>query len=66
MPFVFSAKETILPSLSWFLVFVPVLPLIVFLSFVLLLRYFAWGCLWHVLPLLAIPMLLDVENLLVS
>ena len=30
MPFVFSMKEAILPSLPWFLVFVPVFLLIVF------------------------------------
>jgi hypothetical protein len=58
-------KETILPSLPWFLVFVPVLPLIVFFAFVLLLWCFAWGYLWHLLPLLVIPLLLNVENLLV-
>jgi hypothetical protein len=34
--FVFSMKETILTSLSWFLAFVPVLSLIVFHAFVLL------------------------------
>ena len=36
VPFVFTMKETILHPLSWFLVFVLVLPLIVFLAFVLL------------------------------
>jgi hypothetical protein len=58
-------KETILPSLSWFLVFVLVLLLIVFVAFILLLWCFAWGCLRHLLPLLAIPLLLNVENLLI-
>jgi hypothetical protein len=58
-------KETMLPSLSWFLVFVLVLPLIVFVAFILLLWCFAWGCLRHLLPLLAIPLLLNVENLLI-
>ena len=33
VPFVFSMKETILSPLLWFLVFVLVLPLIVFLAF---------------------------------
>jgi hypothetical protein len=65
VPFVFSMKETILPSLSWFLVFVLILPLIVVLTFVLLLWCFAWGCLYHLLPLLATPLLLNVKNLLV-
>jgi len=40
VPFVFSMKKAMLPSLSWFLVFVLALPLIVFLAFVLLLRCF--------------------------
>jgi hypothetical protein len=65
VPFVLSMKETILPSQSWFLVFVPVFPLIVFLAFVLLLWCFVWGCLRHLLPLLAIPLLLYAENLLI-
>jgi len=58
-------KETILPPLSWFLVSVLVLPLIVFFAFVLLLWWFVWGYLRHLLPLLAIPLLLYVENLLI-
>ena len=33
VPFVFSVIETVLPPLLWFLVFVLVLPLIVFLAF---------------------------------
>ena len=65
VPFVFSMKETILPLLSWFLVSVPVLPLIVFLAFVLLLWSFILGCLRRLLHLLAIPLLLYVENLLI-
>jgi len=37
MPFVFSMEETILPSLSLFLIFVLALLLIVFFAFILLL-----------------------------
>jgi hypothetical protein len=58
-------KETILPSLSWFLVLVLVLPLIVFLAFVLLLRCFVWGCLPHQLALLVVPLLLYIKILLI-
>ena len=65
VPFVFSIEETILPSLPWFLVFVLAFLLIVFLAFVLLLRCFALFCLRHLLPLLATPLLLYVENLLI-
>ena len=65
MPFVFFMEETILSSLPWFLVFVPALLLIVFFTFILLLRCFVLFCLRHLLPLLAIPLLLYVENLLV-
>jgi hypothetical protein len=43
-----------------------VLSLIVFLAFVLLLWCFAWDCLRHLLPLLAIPLLLNIEDLLVG
>ena len=63
--FVLSMKETILPSLSCFLVLVLVLPLVISLAFVLLLRCFVWGCLQHLLPLLAPYLLFYVENLLI-
>jgi hypothetical protein len=65
VPFVLFIKEIILPSLSWFLVFVPVLPLIVFLAFVLLLWCFVWGCLRYPLSLLVVPLLLYIKNLLI-
>ena len=65
VPFVLCMKETILPSLSWFLVLVPILPLIAFLALVLLLRCFVWGCLQHLLALLAIPLLPYIKNLLI-
>ena len=65
VPFVLSMEKIVLPLLSWFLVFVPVLLLIVFLAFILLLRYFVWGYLRHLLPLLAVPLLLYVKNLLI-
>ena len=58
-------EETILPSLPWFLVFVLALLLIVFFTFVLLLRCFVLFYLGHLLPLLATPLLLYVENLLI-
>jgi hypothetical protein len=58
-------KETILPSLFWFLALVPILPLIVFLDLILLLRCFVWGYLRHLLPLLAVPLLLYIKNLLI-
>ena len=53
MPFVFFMEETILPSLSLFLVFVLGLLLIVFFAFILLLRCFILLCLGHLLPSLA-------------
>ena len=65
MPFVFSMEEIILSSQPWFLVFVLALLLIVFFAFVLLLRCFVLFCLGHLLPLLATPLLLYVENLLI-
>ena len=58
-------KETILPPLLWFLVFVPVLPLIVFLAFVLLVQWFVLLYLRCLLPLLAAPLLFYVKNLLI-
>ena len=58
-------EETVLPSLSWFLVFVPAFLLIVFFAFILLLGCFVFFCLRHLLPLLATPLLLYVENLLI-
>jgi hypothetical protein len=63
VPFVFSMKETVLPPLSCFLVFAPVLPLIVFLAFVLLVRRLILLCLQHLLPLLAASFLFYVEIL---
>ena len=64
VPFVFSKKETILPSLPWFLVFVPTFLLIVFLAFVLLLRYFVLFYLRQLVSLLATSLLFYVKNLL--
>jgi hypothetical protein len=58
-------KETILPPLSWFLVFVLVLSLIEFLAFVLLVRWLVLFCLRHLLPLLAASLLFYVKNLLI-
>jgi hypothetical protein len=58
-------KETILPPLSWFLVFVTVLPLIVFLAFELFVRWLVLFCLKHLLPLLAAALLFYVKNLLI-
>ena len=65
VPFGFSMEETILPSLPWFLVFVSALLLIVFFAFVLLLWCIILFCLRHLLSLLATPLLLYVENLLI-
>jgi hypothetical protein len=58
-------KEIILPLLSWFLVFVLVLPLTVFPAFALLVGWLVLLCLRHLLPLLAASLLFYVENLLV-
>jgi hypothetical protein len=65
VPFVLSIKETILPSLFLVLVLDPFLPLTISLAFVLLLRCIVWACLWHLLPLLATPLLLYIEDLMI-
>ena len=58
-------EEIILSSQPWFLVFVLALLLIVFFAFILLLQCFVLFYLRHLLPLLAMPLLLYVENVLV-
>ena len=65
MPFVFSMKETILPSLSLVLVSVPVPTLAISLAFGLFLGRVVWDCLCWLLPLLAISSVFYVEDLLV-
>ena len=64
VPFVFSMKETILPSLSLVLVSVPVPTLAISLAFGLFLRRAVWVCLHQLLPLLAVSLLFYVEDLL--
>jgi hypothetical protein len=65
MAFVFSMEETILPSLSLVLVLVPVPPLIVPFAIVLPLGPIVLIGLHSLLPLLAIPWLFYVEDLLI-
>jgi hypothetical protein len=47
------------------LVLDPFLPLTVSLAFILLPRRIVWACLWHLLPLLATPLLLYIEDLMI-
>ena len=64
VPFVFSMEETILPSLPLVLVSIPVPTLAISLAFGLFLRHAVWAYLRWLLPLLAISLLLYVEDLL--
>ena len=64
VPFVFSIKETILPSLPLVLVSISVPALANSLVFGLFLRHAVWACLRWLLPLLAISLLFYVKDLL--
>ena len=65
VPFVFSMKERILPSLPLVLVSVPIPTLAISLAFRLFLGHIVWASLRWLLPLLAISSLFYVEDLLV-
>ena len=65
VPFVFSMKETILPSLSLVLVSVPVPTLAISFAFRLFLGRVVWDYLCRLLPLLAISSVFYVEDLMV-
>ena len=65
VPFVFSMKEIILPSLPLVLVSVLVPTLAISLAFGLFLGRIVWDCLRRLLPLLAVSLLFYVEGLLV-
>jgi len=64
VPFVFSIKEIILPSLPLVLVSVPIPTLAISLAFGLSVGRIVWACHRRLLPLLAIT-LFYIENLLV-
>ena len=65
VPFVFSKKETILPSLPLILVSVLIPPLAISLAFKWSQGRVVLACLRWLLPLLAASLLFYVENLLV-
>ena len=65
VPFVFSIKETILPSLPLVLVSIPVPTLAISLAFGLFLGHAVWACFRLLPPLLAVSSLFYVEDLLV-
>jgi len=64
VPFVFSMKEIILPSLPLVLVSVSVPTLAISLAFGLFLGRVFWACLHRLLPLLAVSLVFYVEDLL--
>jgi len=65
VPFVFSMKETILPSLSLILVYVPIPTLAISLAFGWSQGHVVLACHCWLLPLLVASLLFYIENLLV-